>query len=294
MTYLQTRARINELLDIYMTPTILDERLRDVSVQLVNPRPRPWHPICWKSIHPEQIVNMNPQLFVRLIALAAEIEDPIRQYSQESRGYLQPVHPAMARFMGGRCTAESGVLELGVWEKEERQHGPTFHKIYQQLTGTRLQAHPNTVSKYQRTPDAWQDAQAHILSRVTSEWSATAIYLWLAAHSTGELHRAIVEPLQDEVNHLAKFWGFSRWAFGGTYLDQVKATTENLLSLLYHHQGERTHGSDLLQPTSVVASTRMITELSFTLTRILVRLYKWDKQLQRHALQELFATSQAA
>ncbi len=294
MTYLQARTEINTLLDSYLTPAILTTRLRDIASQFETPHARPWQPIRWKNIHVDQIVDVDPELFIQVIASAAEIEDPIREYSQESQGYLQPIHPAMARFVGGRRADDGRFLELGVWEKEERQHGPTFSKIHQQLTGIKLQANPNTVAGYQPTQDPRRDADCHLLSRISTEWSATGIYIWLAAHSTGDLHQAIVEPLQDEINHLAKFWGFSRWAFGNSYLDQLRGTTGNLLLLLQHHQGERTHGADITRQASMLKRMRIATELSFTLSRILVRLYSWDRQLQHADLESLFAGQQKA
>lgn len=290
MSYLQTRARINNLLNVYLAPTILTTRLQDTPKQFITPRPRPWQPLNWKGIHRDQIIGVSPELFLMVVAGAAEIEDPIREYSRESWGYIHPIHPAMARFMGGRFTPDGAVLELGVWEKEERQHGPTFNKIYQQLTGKKLQPNPNSVAGYQPTVNPWEDAHSHVLSRITTEWGAAGVYLWLAAHSTGNLQAAIVEPLQDEINHLSKFWGFSRWAFGDNFHEQLRGTTHNLFVLLNHHQGERTHGSALLYETSKLEQVRTITELSFALSRILVRLYCWDRQLQPRDLYELFVS----
>jgi hypothetical protein len=57
------------------------------------------------------------------------------------------------------------------------------------------------------------------------------MYIWLMAHSTGALQMAISQPLQDEVNHLAKFWGIARWSFGNSALSNAIATTKQLLQL---------------------------------------------------------------
>ena len=289
--YLQNRARINELVDNYLAINVLSDRLSDLNEQFVRPQPRPWQPINWRAINQEQIIGVEPEIFLQLIAGAAEIEDPIRGYAQESRCYLEQVHPPMAKFMGGMLTKEAKILELGVWEKEERQHAPTFQKIYQQLSGKKLQPKPNTVKGYQPTSEPWQDVYRHTLSRISTEWSATSVYLWLMAHSTGELQSAISQPLQDEINHLAKFWGFSSWAFAESYFNQLKGSTKNLITLLKHNQSERTQGKDLINKAFSLNNLVLILELTFTFTRVMVRLRRWDKELSRSYLRHLFGNS---
>lgn len=290
-SYLQTRARLNHLIDRYISVDILSDRLSDLPSQFVTPHQRHWEPICWQAIHISQIVGVEPELFLSVIAGATEIEMPIRAYSQESWAYMQALHPQMARFMGGLLKDDGSVLEIGIWEKEERQHGPAFSKIYQQLTGQKLQAKPNSVKGYQGTGDAWADLHKHTLSRITTEWSATAIYLWLMAHSTGELQRAIAQPLQDEINHLAKFWGFSRWAFADRFATQLKGTTRNLVSLVQHHQGERTQGQSIVQESLQVEHLAHAIELTFTFTRVMVRLRQWNQELSRSYLKHLFGST---
>ena len=86
------------------------------------------------------------------------------------------------------------------------------------------------------------------------------------AHSTGALQQAIAQPFQDEVNHLAKFWGFSRWAFDGSYYGQVKGSTKSLLSLAKHHRGERTEGNNLVGKATTVDAI----ELAFVFSRVMV------------------------
>lgn len=289
--YLQNRARINELVDNYLAINVLSDRLSDLNEQFVCPQPRPWQPINWRAINQEQIIGVEPEIFLQLIAGAAEIEDPIRGYAQESRCYLEQIHLPMAKFMGGMLTKETKILELGVWEKEERQHAPTFQKIYQQLSGKKLQPKPNTVKGYQPTGEPWQDVYRHTLSRISTEWGATSVYLWLMAHSTGELQSAISQPLQDEINHLAKFWGFSSWAFAESYFNQLKGSTKNLIILLKHNQSERTQGNDLINKAFSLNNLVLILELTFTFTRVMVRLRRWDKELSRSYLRHLFGNS---
>jgi hypothetical protein len=287
--YGQTRHRINRLVDRYLSAQFLSERLSDITTQFVNPHARPWDRIDWSQISPDQIVGVTPNRFIQVIAAAAEIEDPIRAYSQESFGYLQPIHPQMARFMGGVFTPEGQVVELGVWEKEERQHGPAFRKIYQKLTGEKLEVKPNSVTGYQPSTDPYQDAHRHIHSRISTEWGALSIYLWLAAHATGELQQALVQPLQDEINHLAKFWGLSRWAFNNGYVGQVRGSIRSLLYLTQHHKEERSNSQELLHldPEQV----QMSLEIAFTLTRVMVRLRTWNRELSPSYLRHLFGRS---
>lgn len=282
--YLQTRTRINNLIDRYLSLEILSDRLIDLPHQFEKPQPRLWETIDWQAIDRSQIIGIDPELFVAAIASAAEVEAPIHDYAKESWDYLQLAHPQMARFLGGTFTADGAIQELGLWEKEERQHRPALSKIYQQLTGEKLKCKPNSVGGYRASGDLRQDVYKHAISRVTTEWGATSVYLWLMAHSTGALQQAIAQPLQDEVNHLAKFWGMGRWAFGDSYLTRLKGITKNLIDLSKHHQGERTNSNDILQLTSALHAV----ELAFTFTRVLVQLYHWNQTISNAYLKETF------
>lgn len=277
--YFQIRSRINQLLDTYLNKDILSDRLGDLPIQFHQPCPRPWHPIHWKQIHRGQIIGIDPDLFCLILAGATEIEAPIRGYAQESWAYMQQLHPQMALFMGGEQSADGTVKTLGVWEKEERQHAPTFRKLYHLLTGETLQPKPNSIQGYQAACDPWQALSHHLISRISTEWGAVSVYLWLMAHATGELQLAIAQPLQDEVNHLAKFWGFSQWAFANSYLSQFTGSALNLMHLLQHHQAERTHGNDLFRQTQHIGEVVHVVELAFTFTRVMVRLRAWNAEL---------------
>jgi hypothetical protein len=278
-TYLDSRGRINRLIDRYLSNEILSDRLSDLPTQFTHPHQRPWDKISWKSVTTTQIIGVDPQLFIQIIEGAAEIEAPIRSYSQESWHYFHSLHPQMAQFVGG-AYGQRGELEiLGIWEKEERQHSPALRKIHQQLTGTTLQPKPNTVAGYSPHVNPWDALYAHLSSRIATEWSAIAVYLWLMAHSTGELQLAIAQLLQDEVNHLAKFWGFSRWAFGQKALHQLLSSMGNITGLIKHHRGDRTHGEEMLTVTQVAQYLPQTVELGFTFTRIMARLTTWDHEL---------------
>lgn len=283
-SYLRTRTRVNSLVGRYLSLENLSERLSDLPAQFESPHQRPWEPIQWQAISPSQIVGVDPNLFLSVVAGAAEIEAPIRAYAKESWDYLHLSHPPMARFMGGMYAIDGSTLEVGLWEKEERQHGPAFCKIYQQLTGEKLKSKPNSVQGYRSSGNSFEDIYQHAISRITTEWSATSVYLWLMAHSTGTLQQAIAQPLQDEVNHLAKIWGISRWAFGDSYLIRLQRTTKSLIELVKHHQGERTHSDHILHLDYVLYAV----ELAFTFSRVMLQLCHWNQSLSASYMEHLF------
>jgi hypothetical protein len=285
--YLRTRARINMLIDEYLSVEQLSDRLSDLPSQFETPHQRHWEPICWKQIDRSQIIDVEPELFLKIVASAAEVEAPIRDYSKESWDYFHGLHPQMATFMGGTFALDGTTLSIGIWEKEERQHAPAFRKLYQQLTGEELVSKPNSVNGCHPSSDPWEDLHDHVLSRLATEWSAVSVYLWLMAHSTGELQRAIAQPLQDEVNHLAKFWGFSRWAFANSYYQHLKGSTSNLAALLKHHRRERTYSGDLVSRTRRIDNAIYAMELAFAFLRVMTRLRIWNRELTNSYLRHL-------
>ncbi|NET48457.1 MAG: hypothetical protein F6K09_06955, partial [Merismopedia sp. SIO2A8] len=280
--YVQTRARINYLIDRYLSLDTLSRNLTDLPTQFDMPHQRPWERIQWREICLDQIVGIDPTLFVMVVASAVEIETPIRGYASESWQYLEQTHPQAARFMGGSWSEDGQRLEVGIWEKEERQHAPAFSKIYQTLTGIKLKPVPNTVKGYQSTGKPKADLYRHIVGRIATEWAATSTYLWLMAHSTGALQMAIAQPLQDEVNHLSKFWGMTYWGFQDSIPLRIVRNIQSLLNLTRHHQSERTAGQDLLQLRHV----GYLTEIGFTFTRVMSQLCRWNGHLQQDALEE--------
>jgi hypothetical protein len=290
-TYLQIRGRINTLIDRYLNPAILTGHVTDLAQQFTQPHTRLWEAIDWQAIHLDQIIGIEPQLFLNVIASIVEIEAPIISYAKESHDYFAQLNPLMAEFMGGEWHTDGSLKRMGTWAKEERQHAPAFTKIYQRLTGERLQPIPNTVLGYQPSADPWADLHHHVQSRITTEWSAASIYLWLMAHSTGALQQAIAQPFQDELNHLAKFWGFSRWAFGDSYLEHFKGSAHQLILLSEHHQQERSHGTTIVGQAKRISHLAHILELSFTFLRVMVRLRQWNQTLPHRQLQQTLGRS---
>jgi hypothetical protein len=283
--YLQTRARINRLVDRYISPEILTAHLQDLPKQFEAPHQRPWQTIHWNDIQKDQIVGVDPALFLSVLASSVEIETPIREYSKESWHFFKTTHPQMAYFMGGVRDENGKILEVSEWEKEERQHAPVFSKIYEKLTGIKLCPIANSVQDHSSTENPIYEVYNHVLSRIGTEWSAVSIYLWLMVHSTGELQNAIAQPLKDEINHLAKFWGFASWAFQDSFATRVRHISGQMLALFQHHRHERSQSNEILQNHGLFPAI----ELAFTFTRILAQLHQWNRQLHIAKLDPLFA-----
>ncbi|NJN38784.1 MAG: ferritin-like domain-containing protein [Acaryochloridaceae cyanobacterium CSU_3_4] len=210
--------RLTLLIESYLSVDILNDRLQDLSQQFQHPQPRPWQPIDWDSINPSQIRGIDPLIFLAILAGSIDTETPIRGYTQTSRQYLEPLYPQMARFVGGIVNDQGDLVELGLWEKEERQHSPALQRLYTQLSGLKLMPMPHDPRPYEPTNSPHRDLFEHGLHRVATEYGATCLYLWLMAHSTGALHTFLAELLIDEINHMTKFWGFGRWAYPQTSL----------------------------------------------------------------------------
>lgn len=153
----QIQRHIHSLIDHYLSVEKLQERLEDLPIQFKNPQPRPWKIIDWQAINQNQIINIDPDIFLSILVGTIDTETPIRGYSQTSRQYLEKLHPQMARFVGGTVRKDSELLELGLWEKEERQHTLALIKIYTQLTGEKITPKLRTVRSYLPTDDAYYE-----------------------------------------------------------------------------------------------------------------------------------------
>jgi hypothetical protein len=212
-TLWQTQTRLHNLVRKYLSVDVLGDRLQDLPTQFCNPQPRPWKRLDWQGVDASQIVGIDPLVFLAILAGSADTEEPIRGYTQTSRQYLEPLHPDMAGFVGGVADDEGTLIELGLWEKEERQHAPALQKLYTQLTGLKLRLLTHQPRPYEPTGNVRDDLYRHGLHRIATEYGATCLYLWLMAHSTGPLQAVLEELLLDEINHMTKFWGFGRWLF---------------------------------------------------------------------------------
>jgi hypothetical protein len=127
--YFQIQQNINSLIKNYLASKELHKRLKDLPSQFNQPQPRAWKPVDWQSINCEQITGIDLQVFLSVLVGAMDTEAPIRGYTQTSRQYLQKLHPHMAQYVGGTIDENGKLIELGLWEKEERQHTPALIKV---------------------------------------------------------------------------------------------------------------------------------------------------------------------
>ncbi|MEL6816536.1 MAG: ferritin-like domain-containing protein [Cyanobacteria bacterium J06598_3] len=207
------QQRITALTQHYLSLDHLSCRLNDLPEQFNHPQVRPWQKISWQSINPEQVVGIELDVFLNILIGAINTEAPIRDYTQASRQYLETIHPPMATFVGGRIAPNGRLQEPGLWEKEERQHTPALSRLYTQLAGEKPVVTPHNARPFQPVRDPRAALYRHGIHRVATEYGATCLYLWMMAHTTGELQQVLQELLMDEVNHMTKFWGFGCWAY---------------------------------------------------------------------------------
>jgi hypothetical protein len=287
-SYWQTQARINVLVNRFLSPDILSAAVADLPTQYGKPHVRPWQRVDIDAIQTEQIVGMDLEQFYRMLHMFADIEQPIREYSKESRDYTLKAHPQFARFIGGTYDESGKITEVGVWEKEERRHAPLYKRIYRQLTKENLESNPHSVSNHPIQVDSIEHIGTHLMSRITTEWSACAGYIWLMSHCTGELQKAIAQIVQDEVNHLAKFWGFTRWEFQYSFFKCIRHGTIELIKLFLFHRNERSETRE----GSSSEHWQEVIETLYAFNRVVVQLYRWNKNLKYEFLNEIFVDRQ--
>jgi hypothetical protein len=275
------QKNIIHLIDTYCSEQILERHLQELPQQFKHPEPRAWPLIPWHDIHPNQISGIDLDLFLLILEGAINTEAPIRDYTQASRQYLEPLHPAMADYVGGKIGAAGQVISLGLWEKEERRHTPALLKLYRQLSGDTILPTPHTARPHLNSSTPREDLYRHGLHRVATEYGAACLYLWLMAHCTGPLAAVMAELTRDEINHLTKFWGFGTWFFPETSLSKVMAT------VLQPRNQPIAQPHNLL-PTFqrmavVLAWSRwsLLNKLSFgfTCSLVLHRLWGWHRRL---------------
>lgn len=293
---LLTQSQVDRLINYYLSYDNLHDRLKDLAIQWQNPQPRPWKPIDWQTINQNQIIGIKPEVFLAIVIGATNTEAPIRDYTQTSRQYLERIHPQMARFVGGIADKNGKLLEIGLWEKEERQHTPALNKIYQQLSGKKLTLSPPTAKSYQPSNNPYQDLYRHGIHRVMTEYGAVCLYLWLMSHTTGTLQQVFSELLQDEINHMTKFWGFGVWLFPQSYDRKICPILSHVIprpkqsNLAVPHTSSLIHTfrrmMEVLNWKSWSAIDKL--ELIYTFVRVMLRLRCWHKSLTPDYLQQLF------
>jgi hypothetical protein len=290
------QSRLQEFLTDYFSLTHLTDRIQDLPGQFYHPYPRSWKPIDWPGITLDQIVGMQPQVFLAIVQGAIDTEAPIRGYTQTSRQYLEPLDPRMARFVGGVFAADGSLVEPGLWEKEERQHTPALLKLYTHLTDQKVIPQPHKVRPFQPSADPRSALYRHGLHRVATEYGAACLYLWLMAHTTGPLQAVFEELVRDEINHMAKFWGFGVWAYPHSSLPHLGWTLVRTMSGRLTYQRDRSSLIGTLHRMTTVLSwsswsvTNRCT-FAFTCLQALRLLGRWNQTLTPGFLADLLGAA---
>ena len=286
------QRRIQYLVQHHLSLEHLSDRLGDLPRQFNHPQVRPWQKINWQAISPEQVVGIELDVFLKILMGAINTEAPIRDYTQASRQYLQAIHPAMAKFVGGSLAPDGSLQEPGIWEKEERQHTPALSRIYSQLAGEKPIANSHSARPFQAVSDPRAALYRHGVHRVATEYGATCLYLWLIAHTTGALQQVLQELLIDEINHMTKFWGFGCWAYPEASIRQMGWM---LLKSSGGRLGYRRDRSHLFGTLHRMSKTLAWSDWSWsnrrtfavTCWRVLQQMQGWLKTLKRQDLENL-------
>jgi hypothetical protein len=295
--YWQIQKRVNYLVNNYLSLEILRDRLQDLPVQFERHQVRIWQPIDWYAISPQQILGIDREIFLSILIGTINTEAPIRSYTKTSRQYLAKIHLKMAHFVGGIAAEDGKMLELGLWEREERQHTPALIKTYHQLTGEKITPQPPKAKTYQPSDNPYEDLYLHGFHRVMTEYGATCLYLWLMAHSTGALQQVFAELLRDEINHMTKFWGFGVWLYPESYMTRICRTlcrfiVINQSTQLSHIQFTKKLIRTLQRMMGVLNFNAWTlvhkAEFAYTFICVMNRLLQWNKTLTSAYLQKLF------
>ncbi len=290
-TFFQIKQRINYLLKTYLNYESLGDRLQDLPLQFKNPQPRPWQNINWNNIHQSQIINLDLPVFLAIIKGSLDTEAPIRDYTQTSRQYLATIHPEMARFLGGKVSEEPRIIELGLWEKEERRHTPALSKIYQQLTGEKAIIQWRKPKTYQPSDNPHLDLYRHGLHRIATEYSAVCLYLWLMTRTTSTIQQILAELLKDEINHLTKFWGLGMWLYPDELRQKINTTLASGNS--YHSMMRLIKTFRRMMKTLEWQSWQLNhkIELIYTFVKVMESMMGWSRTLTPEYLDTLFNPS---
>ena len=287
-------TQLKTLIQEFFDHDVLTQHLEALPKQFEQPTTRPWQKIQWHTIHRSQIIGISPDIFLSILLGATETEAPIQGYAHTSHAYLEPIHQPMATYAGGCLDEHKDQWTPGLWEREERQHTPALLRVYRQLTGEDAVLKGRTVRSYQPSQAPEADLYRHGLHRIATEYSAACLYLWMMTHSTGALREVLSEILQDEVHHMANFWGFGLWLYPETHLTRtlhiLKVVTAPSGSSNAHrltHTLKRMMG--VLDWDAWSLTHRL--ELSWTFIYVLWQLHHWSDRLSPSQLNQLFGKS---
>ncbi len=153
------------------------------------------------------------------------------------------------------------------------------------------------VKNYQLRVNPDQDLYKHGLHRVTTEYSAVCLYIWLMSHATGTTQQVLAELLQDEVNHLTKFWGMGMWLYPDGAEQLIKhllSQINTILPVSYESSSKSSLKSTFQRMMSVLnwQSWSILSrgELIYTFVWTLKKMWHWSSQLTPEYLQSCCAT----
>ncbi|MEL6438147.1 MAG: ferritin-like domain-containing protein [Cyanobacteria bacterium J06621_8] len=296
----QTKTRINYLINQYLSNQELSDRLEDLPDQFRHCQPRKWSSINWQDINSEQVIGLELEIFLLIIKGILVTEAPIRALTQTSKQYLEQICPSIAKLVGGISDQGGKIIELGLWELEKSQHKPALSKIYQQLSQQKISwLNLQRAKSYQPKINPYQDLYRHGLEQVTDKCVVVCLYLWLMAHTTGTLQKVLGELLQDEINHLGKFWGVGMWLYpegAEQLICSILSQINTFLTVSY-----RTSSNHELQPKSTwhslmtalfwqLCPLSLKGELIYTFFWTLKRIWQWSSQLTPEYLHSCCAT----
>ena len=195
----------------------------------------------------------------------------------------------MTRFVGGLVTDRGIIQEIGLWEKEERQHTPALIKIYQQLTGKKITPNYPVVKSYQPSNHPHIDLYRHGFHRIATEYAAACLYLWLMSRTTGTIQQVLKELLQDEVNHLTKFLGFGLWLYPHSLTNYAKPAVNSTGQSLSRLVSTFKRTMSALNWSSWQAINKI--ELIYTFVSVFQRMMSWSNSLTNTELQQIFDSS---
>lgn len=284
-SYLQIRERINYLIKNYLSAGVLYSHLQNFYLSLKNTHHKfNSDLIDWQKINVEQVIGVSNDLFIDKIIRAVKLETITHDFETEIRDYLQAVNPQVTCLFETHPYLSSIEYNITL-SKQEHQKSYLLRKIYKQLTGDELQLRFHNTKQHEFKGDLKEEIYNNALNRIVAEWSIISIYVWLMAHSTGELQKVILQPLQYEVNHLAKFWGISYWAFSDSFLSRLQSLTKNLTDSVRSSPKQEGEKDEILQINYVLHCV----EVNFTFTSVMMQLHQWHKTLEHLYLENLFA-----
>ena len=205
---------------------------------------------------PSDIIGIDPAKWAGVARLAADIEEPINAYSDNSGNTLQLLSPQASKFMG-KTTPQSQYRikeKLGLdtapseeevraqarkiprreycsnpWCDEEARHEGILETLADNVDPEGKVARGGVFDAYDGlSPTSMDDAYFHLISRSDTEWHAGSAYLWLFAHSSGATQQWISDVLIDELKHQALFAGLFKYLRGDDYAGRLKVMLKKM------------------------------------------------------------------